>query len=252
MFEDSFHGIILFSQPYKETDMIVKIFTLEFGKQMFFVRQVNKNQSHPLKMALLPFSQVEMVGKINRNGLSFLKEPRQVAYMKRAQDDLLVQAYASYMVGLADAVVDDKIVHKEIYYLLKEAFDALNRYLDVEIVTMMFELRIIRFFGVTLQLQHCVITGQMKGPFDFSFKYGGVLHHTQWDKDNFRLHIDANAMFIIQKLEHMHFKQIGDIQLSAPVKLEMRRMIDAIYEEYVGIHLKSKSFIDNMINWYYD
>ena len=45
-----FTGIVLFRQEYKEHDMIVKIFSREFGKQMFFVRNLQRS-SHPLSAA---------------------------------------------------------------------------------------------------------------------------------------------------------------------------------------------------------
>ena len=50
-----FTGIVLFRQEYKEHDMIVKIFSREFGKQMFFVRNLQRS-SHPLSAATLPFT----------------------------------------------------------------------------------------------------------------------------------------------------------------------------------------------------
>lgn len=248
MFEDDFHGIVLFLQAHKETDAIVKVFTLEYGKQMFFVRRFNQ-ANHALKAALIPFSQVQFIGQINRNGLSFLKEYRAVSHMKRAQEDIMVQAYASYIVGLADAVIDDRIISPAIFTLLSEAFSAINRHLDVEVITLMFELKLLAFFGTEIDLTMCHLTGKEQGPFDFSFKYGGLIHQSVWHKDDFRLHANANALFMLQKLKATSFQQLGNIQLSDTLKENMRQIVDAIYDEYVAIRLKSKKFIQDMKSW---
>ena len=43
-----------------------------------------------------------------------------------------------------------------------------------------------------------------------------------------------------------------EIQLygdEAKIKQELRQFMDQLYEEYVGIHLKSKKFIDSLADW---
>ena len=44
-------------------------------------------------------------------------------------------------------------------------------------------------------------------------------------------------------------KQIGSIQLSSETTSELRRLFDTIMEEYVGIRLKSKKFLNQMVRW---
>lgn len=45
------------------------------------------------------------------------------------------------------------------------------------------------------------------------------------------------------------YEQINSIQVKAETKQNLRYFIDQLYEEYVGIHLKSKKFIDDMQSW---
>lgn len=249
MYQDVFQSIVLFLQPYKETDAIVKLFTLEYGKQMFFVKNFYHG-NHPLKAVLMPFTQVEFVGKINRNGLSFLREYRHVAYMKTAHEDLYTQACVSYLVGLADAVIEDRVVQKDIYTLLKSSIELIESGKDVDVVVMLFELQLLHFFGTDLHWDKCAVTGSVQGPFDISFKYGGLLHHTAFEKDNYRLQAEPNAVFLLQKLSKITPEKVGNVKISSAMKGEMRRLVDALYDEYVGIRLKSKKFIDDMGTWY--
>jgi DNA repair protein RecO (recombination protein O) len=48
---------------------------------------------------------------------------------------------------------------------------------------------------------------------------------------------------------NISLKQVENISIKEETKKEIRLFIDALYEEYVGIHLKSKKFIDQMDNW---
>ncbi len=43
--------------------------------------------------------------------------------------------------------------------------------------------------------------------------------------------------------------QLGTISLKPETKREIRTVLDLIYDESVGIKLKSKRFIDQMYNW---
>jgi DNA repair protein recO len=39
------------------------------------------------------------------------------------------------------------------------------------------------------------------------------------------------------------------ISLKPDIKKQLRDFIDLLYDEYVGIHLKSKKFIDSLGDW---
>ena len=50
-----FDGIVLSIRKHREKDALVKIFTREHGKRMFFVKNI-KNPNPSLKAALLPIT----------------------------------------------------------------------------------------------------------------------------------------------------------------------------------------------------
>ena len=47
----------------------------------------------------------------------------------------------------------------------------------------------------------------------------------------------------------MRFSDLETISLQAEMKTALRQAIDQLYEEYVGIHLKAKKFIDSLSDW---
>lgn len=249
MYADEFRGVVLFSKEFKEHDAMVKLFTREYGKQMFFVKHMHKGQ-HPLKMALQPFTIGQFVGKINRDGLSFIREYRDRRLFKKAYEDISVQAYMTYMVNLVDAVIDDRMVNEALYDVLEQAIVAISKDVPIRLAVLLFELKLLHFFGVTLALDHCQMTKASVGPFDYSFQYGGLLSQSQWDKDVHRLHANPNAIYVYQQLQHLSFDRLGTVTLSDSVLSDMRYIMDCWYDEYVGIKLKSKKFIQEMETWH--
>ena len=53
-------------------------------------------------------------------------------------------------------------------------------------------------------------------------------------------------MFIASRLDLASLHQINSIQVSQETIQELRRLMDEIYKEFVGINLKSKSYLNNL------
>ena len=45
------------------------------------------------------------------------------------------------------------------------------------------------------------------------------------------------------------FEELRSISVKDDMKRKLRHFIDDLYDNYVGIHLKSKKFIDNLNSW---
>ena len=64
------------------------------------------------------------------------------------------------------------------------------------------------------------------------------------------MQLSRKALYVARQLALVFSpKQIGSIQLSSETTSELRRLFDTIMDEYVGIRLKSKKFLDQMVEW---
>lgn len=241
-------GIILFSKDYKEKDKLVKIFTESYGKQMFFVKGAHR-KNNPLKPALLPFTEAVYLGDFRAEGLSFLNNSKDVTPFRLIQTDIFVSAYATYLLNLVDAAIDDQVYDPNLYHFLIQALHLLNEEKDPEIITNIFEIQILHRFGIWPMWGHCVVCGTTQGKFDYSSKYNGVLCQQHWTLDEHRYHADPVAIHFIRLFSTVSFTKIQELKLKPETKQAIRQTIDELYDEYVGIHLKSKKFIDEMKNW---
>ena len=125
----------------------------------------------------------------------------------------------------------------------------MNQGLDYEVLTNIFEIQILSRFGVSLNFYDCVFCHRTGLPFDFSFQYGGVLCPEHYHKDVHRSHLNPNIPFLLNQFQAVQFSELETISLKPEIKRQIRDFIDQLYDEYVGIHLKSKKFIDSLGDW---
>lgn len=239
-------GLVLSHRPHKERDLLVKIFTESFGKRTFFIRNAKKSQ---LTSSLQPFSILEILATINEDGFSFITDVGEVQRLSNLTEDIFANAYASYIISLSDVAIADNEYDSALYGFLVKTLEAMNEGLDKEILTNLFELQILSRFGVNVNLLECAICGKRDLPMDFSFKYSGCLCSQHFDKDRRRLHANANIIYLAGQLTNLSLENLATITVKTANKKRLREFIDALYEEYVGVKLRAKRFLDGMDDW---
>ncbi|AMB98524.1 DNA repair protein RecO [Aerococcus urinaehominis] len=242
---DDFKGIVLFTRKYRDKDMMVKIFTREFGKRMFFLRHIQSQKNH-FRTAAQPFVQADFIGRINREGLSFLNDYSNLVFPSQIIQDIDRHAHAAYLASLVDASMEDGDLDPALFDLFQGAVTCLNQDFEPEIITNIFELQILPKFGSTPYLAGCVYCHQDQGAFDYSMKYHGLLCPQHFHLDDRRLHWSGRTGYFVRLLSQITYQQLGKISLQTETKLALRQAIDQLYEEYVGLHLKTRSFLDQL------
>lgn len=241
-------GLIIYSRPHKEKDKLVKIFTEKYGKMVFFVKGATR-KNNPLSAGIQPMTEATYAGEIKEEGLSFLNSVKFIKPYTYLQQDIFANAYGTYLLNLADAAIEDKKQDVALFAFLKVALNDLNEKKDPEVITNIFEVQILTRFGVGLHLESCAVCGNREGPFDFSTKYHGLLCQNHFSLDERRFHANPKACYLLKVFSDLPLQQIGHINVSPETKAGLRKILDDIYEEYVGIHLKSKHFIEEMKKW---
>lgn len=241
-------GIILSSRNYKEKDKLVKIFTEYAGKMMFYVQDIHrKNQS--LVSALLPFTEAVYIWIFKSEGLSLVQSVKEIHPFRKIQEDIFLSGYGTYLLNLVDAAIEDRQYDPHLFQFTQHALQRIDQGDDAEIITNIFEVRILQRFGVKPVWQYCMICKKIQGKFDYSSQYGGVLCENHWHMDPYRYHADPKAVYFVRIFSDISYNKIADINLKKETKQNIRQFIDKLYGEYVGIHLKSKKFIDQMKLW---
>ncbi|KFN90461.1 DNA recombination and repair protein [Tetragenococcus muriaticus 3MR10-3] len=179
----------------------------------------------------------------------FLNSAKYIYPFTHIQEDIFAAGYATYIMNLADAAIEDKVYDPHLYTFLYQALEMLDQGIEGQILTNIFEVQILQRFGITINWRECAVCGRTQGKFDFSSKYNGILCQQHWDRDFHRYHADPRAVHFIRLFSHISYDKIHSIELKEETKSAIRQTIDQLYEEYVGLNLKSKKFIDQMHRW---
>lgn len=145
-------GIVLYNRDFREDDKLVKIFTEKSGKRMFFVKHAGKSRLNPM---LQPLVTADMLLKINDDGLSYIDDFQDVQVYKKINADLFALSYATYVLALADASIQDNQVDPALFAFLEKTLSLMEEGLDYEVLTNIFEIQLLSRFGVVLNLHEC-------------------------------------------------------------------------------------------------
>ena len=94
-----------------------------------------------------------------------------------------------------------------------------------------------------------LIAGAKYRGVEFYSKFSGCLCPQHFDEDLRRSHLDPNVIYLVNLFQEISLDELKKISIKADMKLKIRQFIDGLYDEYVGIHLKSKKFLDGMSGW---
>lgn len=239
-------GLILYNQNFREDDKLVKIFTEQVGKRMFFVKQASRSKLAPV---IQPLILANFILNINAQGLSYIRDYHEIKVFTQINSDLFCLSYATYVVALADAAISDGVHDPHLFDFLTKTLELMDEGIDYEILTNIFEIQLLSRFGIDLNFSECTFCHRQGQAFDFSFKYAGLLCPQHYQEDGHRSHLDPNIPFLLSKFQAVNFSDLQGISLKKEIKIKLRLFIDQLYEEYVGIRLKSKKFIDQLDDW---
>lgn len=236
-------GLVLYNRQFREDDKLVKIFTETSGKHMFFVRHATNSK---LSSVIQPLILANFILKINNHGLSYIEDYKGVSLFKEINADIYKLAYATYLVSLADAAISDAVYDAPLFAFLIKTLELMDEGLDYEILTNIFEIQILDRFGVQLNFHDCVFCHRVGLAFDFSHRYSGLLCPEHYEKDPYRSHLDPNVPYLLNQFQTLHFDSLKTISVKPDMKQKLRKFIDEVYEDYIGLRLKSKKFIDDL------
>lgn len=243
-----FRGIIMFRRDYRERDLLVKILTDKIGPAMFFVKGAKKRGLR-LAADILPFTHGEYIGSLTDNGLSFINTASDTSQYRSIASDISKNAYATYILALVDSAFQDGQGIGGWFNQVAAALDLINSGLDEQVIANVIETQLLVRFGVAPTWDRCVICGRDDLPLDFSEQYGGMLCRNHWHLDERRLHLDQRTVYYLQRFSTLNLQKLNSIKINSTTKRRLQFVLDSLYDNEVGLNLKSKKFIRQMGQW---
>jgi len=243
-----FNAIVMYQREHKEKDLMVKMLTQKYGKRMFYIKN-GKSKRYQFAADVQPLTWATYEGTINQTGLSFINAVKDSQHSAILLTDVEKNAYMTYILGLIDAAFVDNQPIEKWYTWAQLALDKLETGFDPQGLANYFEIQLLPAFGLTPTWGSCVVCGRTDLPLDYSEKLNGTICQLHWSVDEYRLQASPRAIRILSQLNKIDLQQLGTLSLKVDTKQDMARVLDKLYDDQVGVHLKAKSFIQQLANW---
>ena len=237
-------GIVLRTTDYGETNKIVTLYTREWGKIGVMARGAKKPKSR-LSAITQPFTYGFFLLQ-NGRGLGNMQQGEIITPLRAIKEDIFLTAYASYVVELTDKSTDEKKTNPFIFELLYQTLTYLNEGYDPEILKNIYEMKMLPVLGLYPILNQCAICGDKEGQFSFSIREGGIICHRCLTKDPYHLKVSSATIKLLRIFYFFDLNRLGNISVKVETKAELKKVIDTYYNEYSGLYLKTKKFIEQL------
>lgn len=237
-------GIILRTNDYGESNKIITFFSRELGKFSAVARGAKKPNSR-LASVSQPFTYGNFLCTIG-SGLGTVHQGEIIHSLRQIKEDIFLTAYSSYIVELTDKSTEEKKKNPFLFEMVLQTLLYINEGYDPDIIKNIFEMKMLQVLGYRPILDQCVICGSKEGPFSFSVKEGGLICERCVHKDPYSIKISQPTARLLRLFYYFDLKRLGSINVKEQTKRELNQCISAYYDEYSGLYIKSKKFLEQM------
>lgn len=238
---EKIEGIIVSVNDFKESSKILNIFTKEYG-----VIGVIAKGSKSIKSTLRSVTDRLTYGYFYMNyredKLSVLSSVDVINPFKNIKKDIECISYASYILDLATQVYKQNN-SSDIYKLLIDSLIKINELYDPMVITNILELKYLDYLGVMPVLDRCSVCGSEKSIATLSSSRGGYICNNCLKNDRM---VSAKTIKLIRMFYYVDISKIEKLDISELCKNEINTFLNEYYENYTGLYLKSKNFINNI------
>lgn len=234
-------AILLKRTAYKENDMILHIYTKEYGKIGVIARGIRKMTS---KNA--PACQEIMISEMTillKKGLSSLINASPIDYLRHIKESIDSEIVANYILEYFYRYIEENNPVEKEYEILMMALKALNLGYSPLLIYLMFNVFVLDHNGVSIDVEGCVICHSSK-VVSISLEDGGFLcadhigKHSVYDKE------------VLKAFRHIHkipLSHIDSLHIDESVIKQLIPIMDYYIDEYTGISLRTKAFIQQIV-----
>lgn len=237
-------GIVIRTTDYGEANKILTLYTRELGKIGVMARGAKRPKSRLSSISQL-FTHGQYVYQ-KTSGLGVLNQGEMIQSFRDLREDIFLTAYGAYIVELLDKLTDQYDINPFLYELLFQTLKYMDEGLDYEILTRIFEVKMLKVAGIGLYVDGCSHCGATEGEYSFSVKEGGFLCHRCLHVDERTIKINSGTAKLLRLFYHFDLNRLGAISVKAETKEQLKQVLEAYFDEYSGLYLKSKRFLNQI------
>lgn len=225
-------GIVLKTSDYKENGNIITILTSK-GLENLIVRG-SKKPSSKMRSLVQLFNEIEIV-QTDYEGLNTITEGVVTKSFSEFYDNILNMSYASIILEKI-LILNTSISDYEILYnFLIESFNLLSKTKYPEIITLIFEVKLLYLLGLAPNFKKCGLCGK-PGNGHFVLSEGGIICDSCINTSKYLISLSTEETEIFKLL----------------YLIKMDKINQSFYETVKNHYQKINYFIDQYYNYFLD
>ena len=236
-------GIVLSETPYKESSKILNVYTKKYGLIGIMAKGA-KSLKSPLRALCNKYSYCYFYIYYKENKLSLLTQVDLIDNFNNIRNDITLISYMSYLCDLTYQVLKENNTN-ELFDILINGLKKIDDNLDSLIITNIIELKYLDYLGVSLNLDSCVKCLSKNNIVTIDGDAGGFICKKCLKDEEI---VSAKTIKMIRMYYYVDISSISTIKVSDEVKREINIFLNKYYDRYTGLYLKSKEFLNNILN----
>ena len=242
-------GIVLKSVPYKENDLILTVFSRKLGKIAVIARGAKKSKS-----SLLSSSQIFSYSNFTLKKEGHMYRVTQSEIIKSFYNlsyNFEAFSYGTYILKLIDNFMIENQPNNRLFILLAQALYLFcEEDIDMEYVTLCFELKFLDYIGFKPIVNTCVscYNKDFKNPV-FNIYEGGVICENCRELFEYNMKIDLTTIRLMEYILNNDILTCNKAKVSKYIVKELDKILKRYLNQYIdNIGFKSLNLIESIEN----
>ncbi|WP_059102654.1 DNA repair protein RecO [Shouchella shacheensis] len=238
-------AVVLKTIDYGETNKVITLYTKEAGKVAVIAKGAKKPSSR-FSAITQPFVYGTFL-YYQGQGLGSLSQGEAIASFKLLQSDVLVSAYASYIVELVEKLTEEKKVYMFLFDWLVLSLRQLNDGIDPEVLARIMDMKMLTIAGAKPELDCCAsCKSTERDPVAFSISFAGFLCTRCRAEDERAYPVSLQLAKLLRLFYYVEIQRLGRISVKPETKNKVKTIIHHYYDDYVGVQLKTRRFLEQI------
>lgn len=234
-------GIIIGETNYSESSKILKVYTKDYGL-ISIMSKGCRNIKNKLRGVSNKLVYANFQFYYKKNGISTLISADVIDTLRNILIDIDRISYVSYLLDLTEQVYKHSN-SEELYPLLISTIKKINEELDSEVLTYIYELKVLEYLGIQPNFNSCSNCGSTKNILTVSTRAGGYICQNCYNGGKI---YSGKFIKLIRMFTCVDINQISKLDIKEDVKKEINDFITDYYDDYSGLYLKSRTFLKNL------
>lgn len=250
-------AFVLKTQDYRDTSLLVDLYTREHGRVRGIVKGIRDARAR-FGSTLEPFSLNEILFyKKKRSGdLHLVTQVELVDDFPKVREDLERLATASYCVELLSELVEPEESELQIFELLKDELLFLSSGASAKRGARIFEVKLLDILGLMPEIKNCVICrAPAQEPIYFSSAIGGIhckdcLLRGETGPPRLQggvsLSVSKGTLLFLDRAQRTALKDLVQVKVSQEVGKELEKLLRRFTDFHLSHKLKSLTFMEKI------